>query len=202
MLWPELIGKISSHDYSENEQIVGEIMKNICIVTGTRAEYGLLKPVIDKIVSSNKLNMQLMVTGMHLSNEFGLTYKEIESDGFHINKVEILLGSDTPISISKAMGLGLISFSEALNELKTEYDLDLRGDRYEIFALAAASMVACIPIAHIHGGEATEGLIDEAIRHSISKMSQLCFATTEKYKNRLIQLEKIQRIFLMWGLLE
>lgn len=171
-------------------------MKKICVVTGTRAEYGLLKPIISKVASSSKLDIQLIVTGMHLSNEFGLTYKEIESDGFLIDKkVEILLGSDTPISISKAMGLGLISFSEALNELNPDIVLIL-GDRYEIFALAAAAMVLCIPIAHIHGGEATEGLIDEAIRHSLTKMSQLHFVSTKEYKNRVIQLgENPERIF-------
>lgn len=163
-------------------------MKKVCIVTGTRAEYGLLKPVIDKVYRSNGLELQLAVTGMHLSTEFGLTYKEIEEDGYPItSKVEMLLGSDTPVGITKSMGVALIGFADCYDIHKPDIVVIL-GDRYEMLAAASAAMVAGIPIAHIHGGELTEGAIDDAIRHSITKMSQLHFTSTEEYRKRVIQL--------------
>ena len=163
-------------------------MKKVCVVTGTRAEYGLLKPVIDKIDKSKELELQLVVTGMHLSTEFGLTYKEIVEDGYPItSKVEMLLGSDTPVGITKSMGVALIGLADCFDINKPDIVV-LLGDRYEMFVVAAATMVAGIPIAHIHGGELTEGAVDDAIRHSITKMSQLHFASTEEYKNRVIQL--------------
>jgi GDP/UDP-N,N'-diacetylbacillosamine 2-epimerase (hydrolysing) len=163
-------------------------MRKICVITGTRAEYGLLYWVMKSIERQPELNLQLIVTGMHLSTEFGLTYKQIEKDGFVIDKkLEILLASDTPASISKSMGLGMIAFSEAFNELKPDILLVL-GDRFEIFSAVSAAMIARIPIAHCHGGEATEGLIDESIRHSITKMSHIHFCSTEDYKKRIIQL--------------
>lgn len=163
-------------------------MRKICVITGTRAEYGLLYWVMKSIERQPELNLQLIVTGMHLSTEFGLTYKQIEKDGFVIDKkLEILLASDTPASISKSMGLGMIAFSEAFNELKPDIVLVL-GDRFEIFSAVSAAMIARIPIAHCHGGEATEGLIDESIRHSITKMSHIHFCSTEDYKKRIIQL--------------
>ncbi|MGN9133992.1 UDP-N-acetylglucosamine 2-epimerase [Clostridium sp. HCP1S3_B4] len=170
--------------------------KKICVVTGTRAEYGILKPLLRKIKLDDELQLQLVVTGMHLSPEFGLTYKQIEKDGFYIDdKVEMLLSSDTSVGISKSMGLAMISFSEVLNRLKPDL-LVILGDRYEMLSVAATAMVARIPIAHIHGGEKTEGLIDEAIRHSITKMSYLHFTSTEEYKNRVIQLgENPNRVF-------
>ena len=171
-------------------------MKKICIVTGTRAEYGLLKPVIDKVYRSDKLELQLVVTGMHLSTEFGLTYKEIEEDGYPItSKVEMLLGSDTPVGITKSMGVALIGFADCFDVNKPDIVVIL-GDRYEMLIAAAAAMTARIPIAHIGGGELTEGAIDEAIRHSITKMSQLHFTATEEYKNRVIQLgEQPQNVY-------
>ena len=163
-------------------------MKKICIVTGTRAEYGLLKPLIDKVNKDKNKELQLLVTGMHLSPEFGLTYKEIEKDGYPImDKIEMLLSSDTSIGITKSMGIAIISFSECFNRNKPDIILIL-GDRYEILAAASAALIARIPIAHIGGGELTEGAIDEAIRHSITKMSQLHFTSTEDYRNRVIQL--------------
>ncbi|WP_245869266.1 UDP-N-acetylglucosamine 2-epimerase [Pontibacter ramchanderi] len=134
------------------------------------------------------IDLQICVTGMHLSPEFGLTYKQIEQDGFHIDKkVEILLSSDTSVGVSKSIGLGIISFSEAFNELKPDLVL-LLGDRFEAFAAASAAMIGKIPVAHCHGGEATEGLIDEPIRHSITKMSHIHFTSTEQYRKRVIQL--------------
>ena len=163
-------------------------MRKICVITGTRAEYGLLYWVMKSIESQSDLQLQLIVTGMHLSPEFGLTYKQIEQDGFVINKkLEILLSSDTPVGISKSMGLGMMSFAESFQELKPDVILVL-GDRFEIFSAVSAAMIARIPIAHCHGGEATEGLIDESIRHSITKMSHLHFCSTDNYKKRIIQL--------------
>ncbi|SEL00269.1 GDP/UDP-N,N'-diacetylbacillosamine 2-epimerase (hydrolysing) [Chitinophaga rupis] len=162
--------------------------KAICIVTGTRAEYGLLYWTIKGISEDPAFKLQLVVTGMHLSPEFGLTYKQIEADGFTINKkVEILLSSDTPAGIGKSMGLGMIGFVEAFSELQPDIVL-LLGDRFEIFSAAAAAMVCRIPIAHCHGGELTEGAIDEPIRHSVTKMAHLHFTATETFRNRVIQL--------------
>jgi GDP/UDP-N,N'-diacetylbacillosamine 2-epimerase (hydrolysing) len=176
-------------------------MKTVCVVTGTRADYGLLQWVIRHVEDSKELNLQLVATGMHLSPEFGLTWREIEADGFHIDRrVETLMSSDTSVGIAKSMGLGMIGFADAFAELRPDMVLVL-GDRFEIFAAAAAAMAARIPIAHLHGGEATEGLIDEAIRHSITKMSQLHFVATEKYRQRVVQLgEHPDSVFLVGGL--
>jgi GDP/UDP-N,N'-diacetylbacillosamine 2-epimerase (hydrolysing) len=175
-------------------------MRKICVVTGTRAEYGLLYWLMERLDNDPEVDFQLIVTGMHLSPEFGLTYKDIEKD-FNINKkIEIILSSDTPIGITKAIALAQISFSEAFIELNPDIIIVL-GDRYEIFGVVSAAMIACIPIAHIHGGEATEGLIDEPIRHSITKMSHLHFTATDEYKNRVIQLgEHPSRVFNVGGL--
>ena len=163
-------------------------MRKICIVTATRAEYGLLKPVIDKIYKSNKVQMQLGVTGMHLSPEFGLTYKEIEADNYPIDqKIEMLLSSDTPTGVTKSMGVALMGFADYFAIRRPDIVIVL-GDRYEMLVVAIAAMTAGIPIAHIHGGEKTEGAIDEAIRHSITKMSHLHFTATEEYRKRVIQL--------------
>ena len=178
-----------------------ELVKKICVVTGTRAEYGLLRWVMEGIRESDQLELQVIATGMHLSPEFGLTYREIEADGFKIDrKVEMLLSADTPSSISKSMGIAMIGFADALEQLKSDLVLVL-GDRYEIFSAAAAVMVEKIPIAHLHGGEATEGLIDEAIRHSITKMAHLHFVAAEDYRQRVIQLgEHPDRVFQVGGL--
>lgn len=176
-------------------------MKKICVVTGTRAEYGLLRWVIEGIRQSPVLELQLIVTGMHLSPEFGLTVKAIEDDGFRIDRrVEMLLSSDTAVGVTKSMGLGMIGFADALAQLQPDLLLVL-GDRYEIFAAAAAAMIARIPIAHLHGGETTEGAFDEAIRHSVTKMSHLHFVAAEEYRRRVIQLgEQPERVFLVGGL--
>lgn len=174
--------------------------RKICVVTGTRADYGLLYWLMKDIQSDKDFELQIIVTGMHLSSEFGLTYKEIEKD-FKINKkIEILLSSDTAIGISKSMGLALISFSEAYDELKPDI-LVLLGDRYEIFSAASAAMISNIPISHLHGGELTEGAFDESIRHSISKMSHLHFTATQEYRNRVIQLgEQPNKVFNVGGM--
>lgn len=176
-------------------------MKKICVVTGTRAEYGLLRWVMEGIRQSPVLELQLIATGMHLSPEFGLTVEAIEEDGFQVDrKVEMLLSSDTAIGVTKSMGLGMIGFADAVAELKPDLMLVL-GDRYEIFAAAAAAMIARVPMAHLHGGEATEGLIDEPIRHSVTKMSHLHFVAAEQYRQRVIQLgEEPDRVFNVGGL--
>jgi GDP/UDP-N,N'-diacetylbacillosamine 2-epimerase (hydrolysing) len=175
--------------------------RKICVVTGSRAEYGLLRWVMEGIRATPGVELQVVVTGMHLAPAFGETYREIEKDGFHIDrKVDIALDSDTSAAISRSMGLGLIGFGAALQELQPDLLLVL-GDRFEIFSAASAAMVACIPIAHLHGGELTEGAIDEAIRHSITKMSHLHFVAAEEYRRRVIQLgEDPQRVFLVGGL--
>ena len=175
-------------------------MKKICVVTGTRAEYGLLYWLLKEIEADKDLELQLIATGMHLSPEFGLTYQTIEKE-FKINKkIEMLLSSDTSVGISKSMGLAQISFAESYDELKPDIVIVL-GDRYEIFSATSAAMIARIPIAHIHGGEKTEGAFDESIRHSITKMSHLHFAATEEYKNRVIQLgEDPSRVFNVGGM--
>ncbi len=174
--------------------------RKICIITGTRAEYGLLYWLLKEIEADKELELQLIITGMHLSPEFGLTYKEIEKE-FKINKkIEMLLSSDTSVGISKSMGLAQISFAESYDELKPDIVIVL-GDRYEIFSATSAAMIARIPIAHIHGGEKTEGAFDESIRHSITKMSHLHFTATEEYRNRVIQLgENPSRVFNVGGM--
>jgi GDP/UDP-N,N'-diacetylbacillosamine 2-epimerase (hydrolysing) len=175
--------------------------RKICVITGTRAEYGLLRWVMQGIKEDAGLTLQIVATGMHLSPEFGLTYREIEKDGFQIDrKVEILTSSDTSVGIAKSMGLGLIGFADALNELKPNLIVVL-GDRFEIFAAVSAALVARIPVAHLHGGETTEGAFDEALRHSITKMSHLHFVAAEPYRQRVIQLgEQPDRVFLVGGL--
>lgn len=175
--------------------------RKICVVTGTRAEYGLLRWLIDDIQKSAVLDLQLVVTGSHLSPEFGLTINEITNDGYAVDrKIEMLLSSDTPVGITKSMGLAIIGFADAFAELQPDLVLIL-GDRYEIFAAASAAMIARIPIAHLHGGEVTEGAIDEAIRHSITKMAHLHFVAAEQYRNRVIQLgENPEHVFCVGGL--
>lgn len=163
-------------------------MKKVCIVTATRAEYGLLKPLIDKLYHSKQSELQLVATGMHLSPEFGMTYQEIENDGYPIaRKIEMLLSSDTAIGITKSMAVALMGFADFFDGYKPDIVVIL-GDRYEMLMVASAAMIAQIPIAHIHGGELTEGAYDDAIRHSITKMSQLHFTSTEEYRKRIIQL--------------
>ena len=162
--------------------------RKICVVTGTRAEYGLLQPIMQAIKEDQVLELQLVVTGMHLSPEFGLTYKTIEDDDFEISeKIEILLSSDTSIGVAKAIGLATISFSETLDRLKPDFIMVL-GDRFELLAVAQVALVSRIPIVHLAGGDVTEGAFDEAIRHSITKMSQLHFVTNKESEKRVHQL--------------
>ncbi|MCR2048345.1 UDP-N-acetylglucosamine 2-epimerase [Acetatifactor muris] len=171
-------------------------MKRIVVLTATRAEYGLLKPIMEKLKSDPYYDTRIVVTGMHLSPEFGMTVREIKSDNVPIDKkIEIVLSSDTPVALSKSMGLALISFSEYFEECRPDA-LMVLGDRYETLAVCCAAMNARIPIFHLHGGETTEGAIDEAIRHSITKMSYLHFTSTEGYRKRVIQMgEAPDRVF-------
>ena len=162
--------------------------RKVCVVTGTRAEFGLLRWLMEAIDNEPQLTLQILATGMHLSPEFGSTYKEIEEAGFVIDaQVEMLIGSDSSVAVTKSMGLGVIGFADAFRSLAPDIVVVL-GDRFEIFAAASAAMIAGIPIAHIHGGETTEGAFDEAIRHSITKMSHLHFVAAEEYRRRVIQL--------------
>lgn len=175
-------------------------MRKICVVTGTRAEYGLLFWLMKEIEADPELELQIIATGMHLSPEFGLTYKEIEKDFTITKKIEMLLSSDTAIGISKSMGLAQISFAEVYEELSPDIIVVL-GDRYEIFSAVSAAMIARIPIAHLHGGETTEGAFDESIRHSITKMSHLHFTAAEEYRRRVIQLgENPERVYTVGGM--
>ena len=163
-------------------------MRNIAVFTGTRAEYGLLYWLLHDIRNDAALSLQLIVSGAHLSPEFGNTWQQIERDGFTIDaKVEMLLSSDSPSGIAKSMGLGMIGFADALEWLKPDA-LVLLGDRYEALAMAQVAMVFNIPIVHLHGGEITEGAFDDAIRHAITKLSQYHCTSTEAYRRRVIQL--------------
>lgn len=170
--------------------------RKICVVTGTRAEYGLLYWLMKEIQDDSDLELQMVVTGMHLSPEFGLTYRTIVEDGFTIHeKVEMLLSSDTPVAITTSIGLGTIGFAGAFDRLQPDIVV-LLGDRYEILAAAQAALVARIPVAHLHGGETTEGAIDEAIRHAVTKMSHFHFVSTEEYRRRVIQLGEVpERVY-------
>ncbi len=172
------------------------MIRKICVVTGSRADYGLLYWLMREIESIDNLKLQIVVTGMHLSPEFGLTFNQIEQDGFIIDyKVEMLLSSDSGIGISKSMGLGMIGFADAFEGLKPDL-LVLLGDRFEIFSAASVATILKIPIAHLHGGETTEGAFDESFRHSITKMSHLHFVSMLDYRHRVIQLgEYPDRVF-------
>jgi len=171
-------------------------MRKICIYTSSRAEYGLLRSVMQEIQATETIQLQILASGMHLSPEFGMTIQEIGADGFTPDEtVEILLSGDTPTAICKSMGLAMIGYGEALQRLKPDMVVVL-GDRFETFCMAAAAQVCRVPLAHIHGGETTEGAIDEAFRHSITKMSHLHFASCEEYRQRIIQLgEAPDRVF-------
>ena len=171
-------------------------MRKICIVTGSRAEYGLLSGLMHAIKNDPELELQIIATNMHLSPEFGLTYRNIEQDGFVINKkVVMLLSSDTANATAKSVGLGFIGFADAYEDLRPDMVVVL-GDRYEIISAVSTALFYKIPVAHLHGGEITEGAYDDCIRHSITKMSHLHFTSTEEYRQRVIQLgENPNRVF-------
>lgn len=171
-------------------------MRKICVVTGSRAEYGLLSGLMRAIQEDKELQLQVIATNMHLSPEFGLTYREIEKDGFRIDKkVQMLLSSDTPNATTKSVGLATIGFADAYEDLQPDLIVVL-GDRFEILAAVSAALFFKIPVAHLHGGEITEGAYDDCIRHAITKMSHLHFTSTEAYRQRVIQLgEQPDRVF-------
>lgn len=171
-------------------------MKKITVLTATRAEYGLLRPVIHALTACGDFDVRVVATGAHLSPEFGLTYQEIEKDGVEIDKkIEILLSADTPSAISKSMGMAMIGFADYFAQSAPDALLVL-GDRYETLAVCCAAMNERIPIIHLYGGETTEGAVDEAIRHAITKMSYLHLTSTEAYRRRVIQLgESPERVF-------
>lgn len=176
-------------------------MKKIAVLTATRAEYGLLKNLMKALQKESEIQLEVVVTGAHLSPEFGMTCVEIIEDGIPIHKkIEILLSSDTPVGISKSMGLAMISFAEYFDESKPDAIVVL-GDRYETLAVCCAAMNARVPIVHLYGGETTEGAVDEAIRHSITKMSYLHCTSIEEYRKRVIQLgEQPERVFKVGSL--
>jgi UDP-hydrolysing UDP-N-acetyl-D-glucosamine 2-epimerase len=162
--------------------------RKIAVFTGTRAEYGLLYWLMKDIQASETLALQVIVTAMHLSSEFGETWKKIEQDGFNIDaKVEMLLSSDTPVGVVKSMGLGTIGFADALDRLRPDV-LIVLGDRFEALAVVQAALIMRIPVAHLHGGEITEGAYDDAIRHAITKMASLHFIAAKPYRQRVIQM--------------
>ena len=170
--------------------------RRVCIITGTRAEYGLLYWLMREVQDDPDLVLQIVATGMHLSPEFGLTYQQIEEDGFEIDeKVEMLTSSDTPVGLAKSMGLGTIGFADALSRLDPDM-IVLLGDRFEMLSVAQAALVARIPIAHLHGGEATKGLIDDPIRHALTKLSHYHFVSADPFRKRVIQMgEHPDRVF-------
>lgn len=172
--------------------------KKVLAITGSRAEYGLLYWVLHDLHASPDFDLQLVVTGMHLAPEFGLTVREIEKDGLPIaRRVEMLLSSDTPGGVVKSMALGLIGMSDAFEQLRPDLVLVL-GDRFEIFAAVQAAMVHNIPVVHIAGGDTTEGAFDESIRHSITKMAHLHLVTNELSARRVRQLgEDPKHIFVV-----
>jgi UDP-hydrolysing UDP-N-acetyl-D-glucosamine 2-epimerase len=170
--------------------------RRIAVVTGTRADYGLLQRTLTEIQATLGLSLRLMVTGAHLEARFGETWQAIVADGFTIDdRIPLGLSADCPVDIAAAMARGLVGFVEAFSRSPVDLVV-LLGDRYEAMVAAQAAMVCRLPIAHIHGGERTEGLIDEAIRHSITKMAHLHFTTAEPYRRRVIQLgEAPDRVF-------
>jgi GDP/UDP-N,N'-diacetylbacillosamine 2-epimerase (hydrolysing) len=177
------------------------VKKKLCAFTGSRADYSHLKPLMEAIRDSGAFSLRVLASGAHLSRELGLTYTEIVRDGFTINeKVKLPLGSGTPIDICKSMGVGLAGYGRAYQRM-APHAVIILGDRYEAFTAAAAAMIARLPIVHFNGGEATYGLIDEAIRHSITKMSYIHFTATEEYRRRVIQLgEDPNRVFCVGAL--
>jgi len=163
-------------------------VRNVGLVTAARSDFGIYRPVIQRIEGEPDLDLQLFVTGMHLSEEFGMTVGEIEKDGYVItDRVPILLSSDSPEGIAESMGQGTIGFARSFGQARPDI-LVVLGDRFEMMSAVMAAMPFAMPVAHIHGGESTEGLIDEAIRHSITKMSHLHFTATEAYRERVIQM--------------
>lgn len=178
-----------------------EDLRKICVVTGSRAEYGLLYPLLKKIEACSDLQLSLIVCGAHLSQDFGYTYSEIEQDGFVADqKIDDFLPSDTATGVAKSIARGIDRFAEAFTAEKPDMVV-LLGDRYEILAAGIAAMIACLPIAHIGGGQLTEGAIDDAMRHGLTKMAHLHFTANEVYRRRIVQMgERPERVFTVGSL--
>jgi UDP-hydrolysing UDP-N-acetyl-D-glucosamine 2-epimerase len=176
-------------------------MKTIGVVTGGRPDYGIYRPLLRAITRDSELKLCLIATGMHLSPEFGLTVREIQEDGFPVEeRLPMLLSADTPEAIAKSMGLGTIAFAQLFAK-RTLDVLVVLGDRFEMHAAAIAALPFKLPVAHIHGGEITEGAIDDALRHSITKLSHLHFVSTDEYAHRIMQMgEEPWRVFLCGAL--
>lgn len=176
-------------------------MRTICVFTGTRAEYGLLRPVIRALANAPDATVKLLVSGTHLAGSYGATWREMERDELPPHEcIEVLMDSSTESGVYTAMGLGMIRYGDALRRMTPDL-LVVLGDRYEAFAAATAATVCAIPIAHLYGGELTYGAIDDAFRHAITKMSHLHFASTQAYRTRIVQLgEHPDRVFTVGAL--
>jgi GDP/UDP-N,N'-diacetylbacillosamine 2-epimerase (hydrolysing) len=173
--------------------------RRVCVVTTSRADYGLLRGLMTAIRDDPEMELQVVATGMHLAPEFGLTYREIEGDGLRIDrKVDMLLSADSDCAVTKSIGLGLIAFSETYVGLRPDVVV-LLGDRFELLSAAIAALIEKIPIAHLHGGETSQGAVDEAVRHSITKMASLHFVATEDYRRRVIQMGEDPRLVFAYG---
>ncbi len=170
--------------------------KKIWVITGSRAEYGLLKPLIKRIKKGGRFKLEIIVTGQHLVSQYGLTFREIEKDGFSISKkVKILSAGDSDRSVTQSVALGVSKFGKIFSKERPDL-LIVLGDRFEIFAAVSAAYIFKIPIAHLHGGELTSASMDDAFRHAITKMSMMHFVSTPEYKRRVVQLgEDPQRVF-------
>ena len=170
--------------------------RRICVVTTSRAEFGILLGLLECIQKDPALRLQVIASGMHLARKFGLTLREIEAEGIRIDgKIDMQLGGESNRANVKSIALGLGGFADVLAELKPAI-IVLLGDRFELLAPAIAALMLRIPIAHIHGGERSEGAIDESVRHAITKMASLHFAATEEYRRRIIQMgEPPGRVF-------
>ncbi len=175
---------------------MAETQRRICVVTTSRADYGLLRRLMQEIEADAKLELLTVVTGMHLAPEFGGTYRVVQEDAFRIHaEIEMLLSSDSDVGMAKSIGVGVLSFAERLRELDPDIVV-LLGDRFELFSPAIAALMLRIPIAHIHGGETSQGAIDEAVRHSLTKMAAVHFPATEAYRRRILQMgEQPRRVF-------
>ncbi|WP_341894449.1 UDP-N-acetylglucosamine 2-epimerase [Ferrovibrio terrae] len=174
--------------------------RRICVITGTRAEYGLLSGLLQRMQADSAIELQILATAAHLNSDLGLTYREIEADGFRITKVPMPIDGGETLATAQAVGSGLAALAETLHALHPDIVVVL-GDRIELLAAASACLVLGIPLAHIHGGELTEGVIDDAIRHAITKMAHLHFPATEVYRNRILQMgEAPDRVFAVGAL--
>ena len=174
-------------------------MRKVAVFTGTRAEYGLLYWTLHELQKSQKIDLKLWVGGSHLVPSYGYTIQEIEDDGFHVDeKLDFMLASSSSSSVAKSLSLAIISATEIICRTNPDIIL-LLGDRYEALSVAQAAMICGVPLAHIHGGEVTEGAIDEAIRHSITKMSHIHFTATEQYRKRVIQLGEDPKFVFNFG---